>query len=153
MQAHFNQWHREMVQRKIIRRATPDEINRYTPVHHIPILKRGAKQPLTPTSYRWAVDSSKVNDVIETPVDFTLPSLLDVRDFCDGRSIFSTLDVAQFFPSIPSFDDCHLHECEGEWYVYNVVVQGSKTASAAAHHVMESLLGDLVRSCRRPGVR
>ena len=146
MQAHFNEWHREMVKRKIIRRATPDEINRYTPVHHIPILKRGAKQPLTPTSYRWAVDSSKVNDVIETPVDFTLPSLLDVRDFCDGRSIFSTLDVAQFFPSIPSFDDCHLHECEGEWYVYNVVVQGSKTASAAAHHVMESLLGDLIRS-------
>ena len=142
----FEDWHATMVDKGLIEKATPAQIQKAKFVlSHIPVLKRGATQPFGIHDYRFVLDMVPANKVIVHRETVRFPTRQEIRDFTAGKKVFSNIDVLKFFWSIPSeYDGLMIHRCKGDYYHYKVVVQGDTTAPAAAHRVIMKAIGDLV---------
>lgn len=142
----FEDWHELMVKKKLIVAATPAQVQQAKFVlSHIPVLKRGATQPYGVHSYRFVLDMVPANLYIKHRERVKFPTRQEIRDFAKGKTTFSVIDVQKFFWGIPSDYGClMLHRCKGKYYYYAVVIQGDKTAPAAASRVIMAAIGDIV---------
>lgn len=142
----FEEWHDKMVANGCISRATTQEVESCSCIlNHMPVLKRGAERPFGLGDYRFVLLAAPLSNVIQRVAPFEFATRREVREFAKGKQYFSSLDCAKFFPTIPAeYDGLFLHMCKGDYFKYNVVVQGEHTAPSAAHKVMMAMFSHLV---------